>query len=103
MNKKTNSKSILSDLVFGLMLAFVHVKDFAEAGRVVNDHEFGHGVARFTRDGNMAHESPGASRLAWSVTGSGYHRVLPGRGKLKERQCQGRKWALTQQMAASMR
>jgi len=42
--------------IFGPVLACVRAKDFAEAVQLVNDHEFGNGVACFTRDGNVARE-----------------------------------------------
>ncbi len=42
--------------IFGPVLACVRVRDFAEALALVNDHEFGNGVACFTSDGNVARE-----------------------------------------------
>jgi len=42
--------------IFGPVLACVRVKDFSEAVQLVNDHEFGNGVACFTADGGVARE-----------------------------------------------
>jgi malonate-semialdehyde dehydrogenase (acetylating)/methylmalonate-semialdehyde dehydrogenase len=42
--------------IFGPVLACVRVPDLATAIQLVNDHEFGNGVACFTRDGNVARE-----------------------------------------------
>ena len=38
--------------IFGPVLSVVRVKDFDEALKLVNDHEFGNGVSIFTRDGD---------------------------------------------------
>jgi malonate-semialdehyde dehydrogenase (acetylating)/methylmalonate-semialdehyde dehydrogenase len=47
---------IYREEIFGPVLACVRVADFAEAVSLVNAHEFGNGVACFTRDGNAARE-----------------------------------------------
>jgi malonate-semialdehyde dehydrogenase (acetylating)/methylmalonate-semialdehyde dehydrogenase len=47
---------IYKEEIFGPVLACVRAKDLAEAVQLVNDHEFGNGVACFTRDGNVARE-----------------------------------------------
>jgi malonate-semialdehyde dehydrogenase (acetylating) / methylmalonate-semialdehyde dehydrogenase len=47
---------IYKEEIFGPVLACVRVKDFAQAVQLVNDHEFGNGVACFTRDGHVARE-----------------------------------------------
>ena len=47
---------IYREEIFGPVLACVRVKDFGEALELVNAHEFGNGVACFTRDGNVARE-----------------------------------------------
>ncbi len=52
----TPEMRIYREEIFGPVLACVRVKDFAEAVQLVNDHEFGNGVACFTRDGNVARE-----------------------------------------------
>ncbi|MEO9101456.1 MAG: CoA-acylating methylmalonate-semialdehyde dehydrogenase [Burkholderiaceae bacterium] len=47
---------IYNEEIFGPVLACVRVKDFGEALDLVNAHEFGNGVACFTRDGHVARE-----------------------------------------------
>ena len=52
----TTSMRIYKEEIFGPVLVCVRAKDFAEALKMVNDHEFGNGVSCFTRDGNVARE-----------------------------------------------
>ncbi|CRM04808.1 Methylmalonate-semialdehyde dehydrogenase [acylating] [Pseudomonas sp. 31 R 17] len=52
----TRDMSIYREEIFGPVLACVRVNDFAEAVKLVNDHEFGNGVSCFTRDGHIARE-----------------------------------------------
>jgi malonate-semialdehyde dehydrogenase (acetylating)/methylmalonate-semialdehyde dehydrogenase len=52
----TPEMRIYKEEIFGPVLACVRAKDFGEAVQLVNDHEFGNGVACFTRDGNVARE-----------------------------------------------
>lgn len=52
----TPDMRIYKEEIFGPVLACVRVKDFAQAVELVNAHEFGNGVACFTRDGNVARE-----------------------------------------------
>ncbi|WP_430232428.1 CoA-acylating methylmalonate-semialdehyde dehydrogenase [Paraburkholderia tropica] len=52
----TPDMRIYKEEIFGPVLACVRVKDFSEAVQLINDHEFGNGVACFTRDGNVARE-----------------------------------------------
>jgi malonate-semialdehyde dehydrogenase (acetylating)/methylmalonate-semialdehyde dehydrogenase len=52
----TPEMRIYKEEIFGPVLACVRVNDFAEAVQLVNAHEFGNGVACFTRDGNVARE-----------------------------------------------
>jgi malonate-semialdehyde dehydrogenase (acetylating)/methylmalonate-semialdehyde dehydrogenase len=47
---------IYKEEIFGPVLACVRVKDLAEAVQLVNEHEFGNGVACYTSDGNVARE-----------------------------------------------
>jgi malonate-semialdehyde dehydrogenase (acetylating)/methylmalonate-semialdehyde dehydrogenase len=47
---------IYKEEIFGPVLSVVRVPDFAAAVELVNDHEFGNGVALFTADGNTARE-----------------------------------------------
>jgi malonate-semialdehyde dehydrogenase (acetylating)/methylmalonate-semialdehyde dehydrogenase len=52
----TPAMRIYREEIFGPVLACVRVRDFAEALQLVNDHEFGNGVACYTRDGHTARE-----------------------------------------------
>jgi malonate-semialdehyde dehydrogenase (acetylating) / methylmalonate-semialdehyde dehydrogenase len=52
----TPGMRIYKEEIFGPVLACVRVKDLAEAVQLVNDHEFGNGVACYTSDGNVARE-----------------------------------------------
>jgi malonate-semialdehyde dehydrogenase (acetylating)/methylmalonate-semialdehyde dehydrogenase len=47
---------IYKEEIFGPVLSCVRVPDFEAALRLINDHEFGNGVACFTSDGNVARE-----------------------------------------------
>ena len=50
---KTNMK-IYNEEIFGPVLSIVRVKDFEEAIKIINNHEYGNGVSIFTRDGDAA-------------------------------------------------
>ncbi len=52
----TPQMRIYREEIFGPVLACVRVKDMNEALGLINAHEFGNGVACFTRDGNAARE-----------------------------------------------
>ena len=52
----TPEMTIYREEIFGPVLACVRAKDFAEAVDLVNAHEFGNGVACYTRDGHIARE-----------------------------------------------
>jgi malonate-semialdehyde dehydrogenase (acetylating)/methylmalonate-semialdehyde dehydrogenase len=52
----TAAMRIYKEEIFGPVLACVRVKDLAEAVKLVNDHEYGNGVACFTSDGGVARE-----------------------------------------------
>jgi malonate-semialdehyde dehydrogenase (acetylating) / methylmalonate-semialdehyde dehydrogenase len=52
----TPGMRIYKEEIFGPVLACVRVKTFAEAVQLVNEHEFGNGVACFTSDGGVARE-----------------------------------------------
>jgi len=47
---------IYKEEIFGPVLSVVRVPDFAAAVQLVNQHEYGNGVAIFTADGNTARE-----------------------------------------------
>jgi len=50
------SMRIYKEEIFGPVLACVRVPDFAQALKLVNEHEFGNGVALFTSNGGVARE-----------------------------------------------
>ena len=52
----TPEMTIYKEEIFGPVLSCVRAKTFAEAVDLVNAHEFGNGVACYTRDGNTARE-----------------------------------------------
>ena len=52
----TPSMRIYQEEIFGPVLVCVRAKDFAAAVQLVNDHEYGNGVACYTSDGNVARE-----------------------------------------------
>ncbi|MEX8508530.1 MAG: CoA-acylating methylmalonate-semialdehyde dehydrogenase [Leptothrix ochracea] len=52
----TPDMRIYKEEIFGPVLACVRTRTFAEAVDLINAHEFGNGVACYTRDGNTARE-----------------------------------------------
>ena len=58
---------IYKEEIFGPVLSVVRAKDFAEAVRLVDTHEYGNGTAIFTRDGDAAREF--ASRVQAGMVG----------------------------------
>jgi malonate-semialdehyde dehydrogenase (acetylating)/methylmalonate-semialdehyde dehydrogenase len=52
----TPEMRIYKEEIFGPVLSCVRVHDLKEAVDLINAHEFGNGVACFTRDGNVARE-----------------------------------------------
>ena len=48
----TKDMRIYKEEIFGPVLSVVRAKNFNEALKLVNDHEFGNGVSIFTRDGD---------------------------------------------------
>ena len=48
----TKDMRIYKEEIFGPVLSVVRAKDFDEALKLVNDHEYGNGVSIFTRDGD---------------------------------------------------
>ena len=48
----TKDMKIYKEEIFGPVLSVVRAKDFDEALKLVNNHEFGNGVSIFTRDGD---------------------------------------------------
>jgi malonate-semialdehyde dehydrogenase (acetylating)/methylmalonate-semialdehyde dehydrogenase len=52
----TPQMKIYREEIFGPVLSCVRVPDFEAALKLINDHEYGNGVACFTSDGNVARE-----------------------------------------------
>ena len=52
----TTDMSIYTDEIFGPVVCIVRVKDYEQALRLPNEHEYGNGVAIFTRDGDTARD-----------------------------------------------
>jgi malonate-semialdehyde dehydrogenase (acetylating)/methylmalonate-semialdehyde dehydrogenase len=52
----TKDMRIYKEEIFGPVLAVVRANDYEEALSLANDHEFGNGVAVFTRDGDTARD-----------------------------------------------
>jgi len=66
-DRVTADMSIYRDEIFGPVLSVVRAKDYEEALRLPNDHEYGNGVAIFTRDGDAARDF--ASRVEVGMVG----------------------------------
>ena len=49
----TKNMRIYNEEIFGPVLSVVRVKDFNDAIRLINDHEFGNGTSVYTRDGDV--------------------------------------------------
>jgi len=54
---------IYKEEIFGPVLSVVRTPDFDSATKLVNDHEYGNGVAIFTRDGDAAREFANRSQI----------------------------------------
>ena len=52
----TTDMSIYTDEIFGPVLCIVRADDYEEALRLPSEHEYGNGVAIFTRDGDTARD-----------------------------------------------
>ncbi len=52
----TPDMTIYKEEIFGPVLSVVRANDYAEAVKLINDHEYGNGTAIFTRDGDAARE-----------------------------------------------
>ena len=52
----TSEMSIYREEIFGPVLSVVRTNNYAEAAKLVNEHEFGNGAAIFTQDGDVARE-----------------------------------------------
>ena len=56
LDNVTPQMSVYRDEIFGPVLAIVRVRTYAEAVELVNQNEYGNGVAVFTRDGGAARQ-----------------------------------------------
>ena len=63
----TDKMRIYKEEIFGPVLSVVRAPQYEEALRLVNDHEYGNGVAIFTRDGDAARDF--ASRCEIGMVG----------------------------------
>ena len=64
----TKDMRIYKEEIFGPVLSVVRAHDYDEALGLCNDHEYGNGVAIFTRDGDAARDFAPRSRSAWSAS-----------------------------------
>jgi malonate-semialdehyde dehydrogenase (acetylating) / methylmalonate-semialdehyde dehydrogenase len=55
-DRVTPEMKIYKEEIFGPVLSIVRVKNYEEAIRLPNEHEYGNGVAIFTRDGDAARD-----------------------------------------------
>jgi malonate-semialdehyde dehydrogenase (acetylating)/methylmalonate-semialdehyde dehydrogenase len=55
-DRVTADMRIYKEEIFGPVLSVVRAKDYAEGLKLANDHEYGNGVAIFTRDGDAARD-----------------------------------------------
>ncbi|MFC3964770.1 CoA-acylating methylmalonate-semialdehyde dehydrogenase [Nocardia jiangsuensis] len=66
-DKVTSEMRIYKEEIFGPVLTIVRAKDYEEGLRLANEHEYGNGVAIFTRDGDTARDF--ASRVQVGMVG----------------------------------
>lgn len=64
----TPDMRIYKEEIFGPVLSIVRAKNYEEALALPSDHEFGNGVAIFTRDGDAARDFASRVQVAWSVS-----------------------------------
>jgi malonate-semialdehyde dehydrogenase (acetylating)/methylmalonate-semialdehyde dehydrogenase len=56
LDRVTPKMSVYRDEIFGPVLSVVRAKDYEEALRLPSEHDYGNGVAIFTRDGDTARD-----------------------------------------------
>ncbi|UGT60194.1 CoA-acylating methylmalonate-semialdehyde dehydrogenase [Nocardia asteroides] len=66
-DRVTSEMRIYKEEIFGPVLTIVRAKDYEEGLRLANEHEYGNGVAIFTRDGDTARDF--ASRVQVGMVG----------------------------------
>jgi len=59
----TENMRIYKEEIFGPVLSVVRARDYEEALKLVNDHEYGNGAAIFTRDGDCARNFTHRARI----------------------------------------
>jgi malonate-semialdehyde dehydrogenase (acetylating)/methylmalonate-semialdehyde dehydrogenase len=62
-DRVTTEMSIYKEEIFGPVLSVVRAKDYEDAVKMVNDHEYGNGTAIFTRDGDAARDFASRARI----------------------------------------
>ena len=67
--------TIYKEEIFGPVLSVVRAKDYEEAVRLPSDHEYGNGVAIFTRDGDTARDF--AERVQVGMVGVNFAIPVP--------------------------
>ena len=71
----TTDMSIYTDEIFGPVLCIVRADDYEEALRLPSEHEYGNGVAVFTRDGDTARDF--VSRVQVGMVGVNFPIPVP--------------------------
>ena len=71
----TPDMTIYKEEIFGPVLSVVRAKDYAEAVRLPSEHEYGNGVAIFTRDGDTARDF--ANRVEVGMVGINFAIPVP--------------------------
>jgi len=71
----TPEMTIYKEEIFGPVLSVVRAKDYEEGLRLASDHEYGNGVAIFTRDGDTARDF--ASRVNVGMVGVNFAIPVP--------------------------
>ncbi|ARN82393.1 CoA-acylating methylmalonate-semialdehyde dehydrogenase [Methylocystis bryophila] len=63
LDRVTRGMRVYQEEIFGPVLVVLRAADYAEALALVNDHEYGNGVAIFTRDGGVARDFVSRARV----------------------------------------
>ena len=74
----TPAMRIYKEEIFGPVLSIVRAHDYEEGLRLANDHEYGNGVAIYTRDGDAARDFASARECGHG----GHQRADPGAARL---------------------
>jgi hypothetical protein len=68
VRQRHQGHAIYKEEIFGPVLSVVRAKTYEEALDLPMSHEYGNGVAIFTRDGDAARDFASASTSAWSAS-----------------------------------